>query len=43
VRLVADEGGVRVVPDDGTIDGGTSAILVPAHADDDLRTLFTRR
>jgi hypothetical protein len=42
VRLVSDGSSVRVVPDDGTVDGGTTAILVPTNADDDLRTLFAR-
>lgn len=42
VRLVSDGSSLRVVPDDGTVDGGTTAILVPTNADDDLRTLFAR-
>jgi hypothetical protein len=42
VRMVTSAYGVRVVPDDGSIDVGTAAILVPSNPDDDVRTLFSR-
>jgi hypothetical protein len=44
VRVFTTEGGAWIVPDDGASDrGGTAAILVPASADDDLRSLFARK
>lgn len=42
VRLIAEDGAVRVVPDDGATTEGAAAFLLPANADDDLRTVFMR-
>jgi hypothetical protein len=42
VRLIADERGVRVVPENESTTG-MIAVLVPVNAGDDLRAIFQRR